>query len=224
MQRFVTLVATAHPGTRAALRWAQFAAAMFGFAVGVALMLRSELGLGPWDAFHTGVNQLTGLTVGVASLVMGIVVVALAWWLGERPAIGTVTNMILIALFIDLAIPLVPPAESAMAALGYYLAALLIAGVCSGMYISTGLGKGPRDSLTIALTRRTGLSVRQARTSVEVVVLALGWSMGGAVGVGTVLFAFLMGPAMQWGLQLFGVLPPGAAVADAGVAEEASVG
>lgn len=195
---------------REALLWARFAVAMFGFAVGVALMLRSELGLGPWDVFHTGVNNLTGLTVGTASLVMGILVVAGAWWLGERPALGTVINMVLIAVFIDLMIPIVPPAGSAVAALAYYLSALLIAGICSGMYISTGLGKGPRDALTMVLTRRTRLSVRQARTSVEVVVLALGWAMGGMVGVGTLLFAFLMGPAMQWGLQLFGVVPSGA--------------
>lgn len=195
---------------REALLWARFAVAMFGFAVGVALMLRSELGLGPWDVFHTGVNNLTGLTVGTASLVMGILVVAGAWWLGERPALGTVINMVLIAVFIDLMIPIVPPAGSAVAALAYYLSALVIAGICSGMYISTGLGKGPRDALTMVLTRRTRLSVRQARTSVEVVVLALGWAMGGMVGVGTLLFAFLMGPAMQWGLQLFGVVPSGA--------------
>ena len=222
VQRIADSLATLPPRTRAALHWAQFVVAMFGFGIGVALMLRSELGLGPWDAFHTGLNHLTGITVGMASLLMGIVVVAGGWWLGERPAIGTVINMILIAAFIDLAIPMIPPAESAAAAVAYYLVALLIAGVCSGMYISTGLGKGPRDGFTIALTRRTGLSVRQARTSVEVVVLALGWAMGGAVGVGTIMFAFLMGPAMQWGLQLFGVVTPAAAALAA--ADEVAIG
>jgi uncharacterized membrane protein YczE len=203
----VSSVVGAVAGARSARRWAQFTAAMFGFGVAVALMVRSNLGLGPWDAFHVGLHRLTGVTVGTASGLVGGVVGAGAWWLGERPAIGTVTNMALISLFIDVALPYVPPASGPAMALGYYGVALPLAGLCTGMYISTGLGTGPRDGLTIALSRRSGLTVRRARTLVELVVLALGWAMGGVVGVGTVIFALLIGPSMQWGLRVFAALP-----------------
>ena len=204
-----------------ALRWAQFSAAMLGFGVVVALMVRSELGLGPWDAFHTGLHSVTGISVGGASGLMGIVVVAIGWRLGERPALGTLVNMLMISLFIDLWLPLVPPATGPVMAAGYYAVALALAGVCSGAYISTGLGKGPRDGLTIALSRRTGLSVRQARTSVELFVLLAGWALGGAVGIGTLVFAFLMGPSMQWGLQLFGAGHAAPVAAPVAMVEEA---
>lgn len=190
-----------------ALAWAQFTAGMLGLGLSIALMVRSELGLGPWDAFHVGLHTLTGVTIGTASILAGLAVVCIAWFFGERPGAGTLANMLMIGLFTDAILPIVPPISHWAAGLAYYALALVLAGVCTGVYISAGVGKGPRDGFTIALSHRTGWSVSRVRTAIELLVLVLGWSMGGKVGVGTVLFSLLIGHSMQWGLHLFGLVP-----------------
>lgn len=194
-------------GWRTALRWGQLVLGLFGFGLAIALMIRSGLGLGPWDAFHVGLHRLTGISIGTASLLTGLVILVGSRYLGVRPGVGTLINMVLIGIFIDLVLPRIAAAADWAWGLAYYLTALALAGLCTGLYIGAGLGKGPRDGLVVGLAQRTGWPVRRARTLIELSVLALGWSMGGVVGVGTVLFTFGIGPAMQWGMQLFGELP-----------------
>lgn len=195
----------ARPRCNPLLAWAQLLAGLAGFAVAVSLMIRSGLGLGPWDAFHVGLHRWTGISVGGASIVAGVVIVVGSLPIGIRPGWGTLANMVLIGVFIDLLLPRVPPAPSLPLAFVFHLAGIGICGLATGFYIAAGLGTGPRDGLMIGLAERYGWPVGRVRTGIELTVLLLGWGMGGTVGIGTVLFAFGIGPVTQWGLRVCGV-------------------
>ncbi len=183
------------------------------FGLAVALMIQSGLGLGPWDAFHYGLHRLTGMSVGVAIILVGVVIVAATYLINVRPGPGTIANMILIGVFADVMLQLLPPAGSWFTAVVMFAAGVLLTGFSTGMYIGAGLGKGPRDGLMIGISQRTGFSVGRVRTGLEIAVLGIGWAMGGVVGIGTIIFALTIGPATQWSLQLFGMSTTGAAPA-----------
>lgn len=193
-----------------AARWTRLLVGLSLFGPAIALMIRSDLGLGPWDAFHLGLHRLTGVSVGTVIVGVGLLVVLGATRIGVRPGPGTVVNMLLVGLLVDLVLPLVPAAPGWAWGLAYYAAAVPIAGFATGLYISAGLGPGPRDGLMLGVSRRGGWPVRHVRTAMELGVLAAGWAMGGTVGVGTLLFTLTIGPASQWGLQLFGLGTPDA--------------
>jgi uncharacterized membrane protein YczE len=196
---------------RAVLRTVRFAQLMIGLAcwgLAITLFIRSHLGLGPWDAFHFGLHRQTGMTVGMASIVAGFAILLVNYALRIRPGIATVLNMVFIGVFTDLLLPLVPDAPSLPWAIAYFATAIVTVGVASGLYIGAGFGHGPRDGLMVALALRTGWSVRRIRTLIELSVLAVGWLMGGTVGLGTVIIALTVGPTVQWGLRLFGAVPP----------------
>ena len=205
----MTQAAVPEPTTRARLRspaaWLRLIAGLAGFGASIDLMVNSRLGLGPWDAFHQGLSMRTGMTLGVASIVVGIAILAFSWSIGIRFGIGTLANMALIGWFIDLFRPWIPHPPSYLWGYLFYLAAIVLCGLSTGLYISAGLGKGPRDGLILGLVERTRWPVRRVRTLVELGALGLGWWMGGPVGVGTLIFAFGIGPAMQWGLRLYGI-------------------
>lgn len=167
------------------------------------LLIRSRLGLGPWDAFHVGLHNLTGLSVGVATILTGLAIVLVTLLLRVRPGIATIANMVLLGVFVDLLLPIVPDAPNTALAILYFAAGIGLAGLATGLYIGAGFGQGPRDALMIAIHQRTGWSVQRARTALEAVVLAAGWAMGGRVGLGTLVFAFSIGPVVQWGLRTF---------------------
>lgn len=190
-------------------------AGLFGCSLSVALMIRSELGLGPWDAFHVGLHYLTGLTVGTVSILVGLVIICGTWAKGMRPGVGTLVNMVMIGVFIDILLPVIPTAGGMAAGFVYYGGAIVVFGLATGLYLAAGLGSGPRDGLMIAIAEGSRRPVRRVRTVVELLVLAAGWAMGGRIGIGTVIFAFAGGPAMQWGMQLFGLLPRTPATATA---------
>ncbi|HEX8392066.1 MAG TPA: hypothetical protein VF665_06900 [Longimicrobium sp.] len=185
--------------------WLQLVVGLAGFGVAVSLMVRSGLGLGPWDAFHAGLANRTGISIGAASIIAGVLIVAGSWFIGVRPGVGTLANMLLIGLFIDLTLPVMPQAANWLVGGVMYVVAILVCGLSTGFYMAPGLGKGPRDGLIVGLCRRTGRSIRLVRTLVELSALGLGWGMGGPVGVGTLLFTFGIGPAMQWGMRVCGV-------------------
>jgi uncharacterized membrane protein YczE len=191
-------------GQRKGWRLGQLVLGLALWGVAITLMIRSELGLGPWDAFHVGLHLQTGLTVGLANILTGTVIIAVTLALRVRPGIAIVLNTLLIGAFVDLLLPLTPAAGAAWLGVIYFGGALLLAGVATGMYIGAGFGQGPRDALMLAVHERAGWSVQRARTALEVAVLAAGWLMGAPVGLGTVLYAVAIGPVVQWGLRRFG--------------------
>ena len=195
------------PSRSLGARWAQLLVGLFGFALAIALMIRGGLGLGPWDAFHVGLHRLTGASVGTASIVTGVVIVGISLLLETRPGPATVANMVLIGIFTDLLLGVLPAANGFGVGLAYHIAGIVLIGFASGMYLGARLGAGPRDGLMTALAARYGWSISRTRTGIELSVLLLGWLMGGKLGIGTVLFAVAVGPSVQWGMRMFGLIP-----------------
>lgn len=174
---------------------------VFGF--GIALMARAGLGLGPWEAFHEGIQHRTGVPMGTVSILLGIPILALWWPLGQRPGIGTLLNVVIIGTFTNVGNALLPrPAEPALQ-LAMMIAGVLVIGLGSGLYLSADLGPGPRDGLMTGVHRRFGWSIRRARTAIELSVLVLAWVLGGTIGLGTLAFAFGIGPIVQVMLGVF---------------------
>jgi uncharacterized membrane protein YczE len=175
------------------------------FGVGIAMMVNADMGLGPWEAFHQGIARQTGLAIGTVSILLGIPIIALWWPLGERPGIGTLCNVLLIGTSTNVGIALlpVPPVDAVAVRFVMMLGGVVVIAIGSGLYLSTDLGPGPRDGLMTGLHHRFGWSIRRARTAVEVTVLVLGWALGGTVGLGTLVFAFGIGPLVQITLGIF---------------------
>ena len=174
------------------------------FGAGEALVLKSRIGNSPWTVLAEGVSRQTGLNIGGATFAISALVL-LAWWpLRERPGLGTLANVAVIASALDITSQVVPNADGLPVALAYAVGGTLLVGLGSGLYLTTGLGPGPRDGLMTSLHRRTGASVAQIRLAIEGCVLVAGWILGGRVGLGTVIFAVLVPRAVAWGLALVG--------------------
>lgn len=181
----------------AAARGAALLFGLTGYGFSMAMMVRAELGLDPWDVFHQGLAQKTGMTIGIASAVVGVAVL-LAWIpLRNRPGFGTVANVIVIAVTVDAGMAILTTPTSLPARVAMMVGAVVLNAISTVLYIGAGLGPGPRDGLMTGLVVRTGLSVRLIRTSIEATVLTIGWLLGGTVGVGTVLYALGIGPLVQ---------------------------
>lgn len=167
------------------------------YGVSMALMIESNLGLDPWDVFHQGVADRSGLSIGVVTIIVGALVL-LAWIpLRQRPGVGTVSNVVVIGLAVDAALAALPAPDPLPVRIAFLVAGVALNGVATAAYIGARLGPGPRDGLMTGLVRRTGRSVRLVRTSIEVTVLAVGWLLGGTVGVGTVVYALAIGPLVH---------------------------
>lgn len=171
-----------------------FGLALFG--LGIALIIDADLGAAPWDVFHTGVSELTGVPVGTVIILTGIALLLLWIPLREQPGLGTILNAVEIGLVVDLVLPVLPGPDRLVARLAMMLAGVVIVAVGSGFYIGAGLGPGPRDGLMTGLARR-GLSIRVARTGIEVGVLVVGVLLGGSIGLGTAVFAVGIGPLVH---------------------------
>ncbi|MEW2358670.1 hypothetical protein [Spirillospora sp. NPDC029432] len=179
--------------------------ALYGF--GIALQVASTLGNDPWDVFHEGLARRFGLSIGLWIIIAGAVVM-LAWIpLRQRPGIGTISNVLLVGAFADLFLWLLPDPGSTAARWAYLVTAVLAGGIATGSYIGAGLGPGPRDGLMTGLAAR-GHSIRVVRTGIELAVLAVGWLLGGTVGVGTVLYALAIGPLAHVFLPLLEIKKP----------------
>lgn len=161
--------------------------------VGIALTLEARLGVSPYDVLHQGIAHRTGLSVGTVVILVGLVI--LLFWipLRQRPGIGTLLNTLTVGLVIDLVLRAVPEPELLAARIPLMLVGILVTGLGMGLYIGAGLGPGPRDGLMTGIAAR-GFPLWAVRTGLELVALAAGWVLGGNVGVGTVLFAFSIGP------------------------------
>jgi uncharacterized membrane protein YczE len=178
-------------------RLVQLYAGLVLYGVSMALLVRSGLGVMPWDVLHQGLARQLGWSLGVVTIVVGALVL-LAWIpLRERPGLGTVSNVVVIGLALDVALAVLPEPSSLPVRVALVPAGILLNAVATAAYIGVHLGPGPRDGLMTGLVRRTGRSVRLVRTSIEVTVVVLGWLLGGTLGVATVLYALAIGPLVH---------------------------
>jgi uncharacterized membrane protein YczE len=180
--------------------------ALFGW--GLALMVASDLGLAPWEVLHQGVSRHTPIPIGTVGIITGVLVLVLWFPLRERFGLGTLLNVVIIGVVIDVTLIWLAVPGSLAVRWAYLLVGLVMVAIASGYYIGAGLGPGPRDGLMTGLARR-GMSLGVVRTGIEVAVLAGGWLLGGTVGVGTVLFSFGIGPLVQFFLPRLSLEPLG---------------
>ncbi len=200
MHRFV-------PTDRAAERVARCVLGLALFGIGIALIIDADLGAAPWDVFHTGIAELTGIPVGTVIMLTGALLLLLWIPLSEQPGLGTILNAVEIGLVVDVVLPLLPGPEPLAVRLAMMLTGVAIIAVGSGFYIGAGLGPGPRDGLMTGLARR-GITIRAARTGIELTVLVIGAALGGSVGLGTAVFALAIGPLVHVLLPWLTVGPP----------------
>ena len=197
-------------------RLAQLLVGLASYGVSLALVLRAGLGLAPWDVLHQGLAQHLDATVGQMVIAISFVVLLLWIPLRERPGFGTFANAVLVGVFVDLTLLVLEPAQAWPARVLLLLGGVLLNGLATALYIGASLGPGPRDGLMTGLVRRTGRSVRLVRTVIEVTVLVVGFLLGGTVGMGTLLYAFAIGPIAHAFLPLLTIAPrprPGTEVA-----------
>ncbi len=177
------------------------------FGVGIAMMVIGDLGLAPWEVLHQGISVNTGIPIGTVGILTGILVLVLWIPLRERPGVGTIANVLLIGIVIDLTLWVGPDnVEATWARWALLAGGTFVIAIGSGLYIGAGLGPGPRDGVMTGLGAR-GVPIGLARAFIEISVLVVGWLLGGTVGVGTVVFAFGVGPLVGWMLPQLS-LPP----------------
>ncbi|MFF3349934.1 YitT family protein [Streptomyces sp. NPDC002779] len=186
-------------------RLIQLYAGLALYGASSALLVEAGLGLEPWNVLHQGLAELTGLTIGVVSIVVGAAVLLLWIPLRQRPGLGTVSNVFVVGIAMDGTLAALPEAHTLTVRIPLLLAGIVLNGVATGLYIAARFGPGPRDGLMTGLHRRTGRSIRLMRTGVEVVVVVTGFLLGGTIGVGTLLYALTIGPLAQLFLRVFAV-------------------
>ncbi|MDP9642864.1 putative membrane protein YczE [Actinopolyspora lacussalsi] len=197
---------THRPGTRLLRLFTGLAC----YGTSMAMMVRAELGLAPWDVLHDGLVERTGLGFGTVTAITGALVL-LCWIpLRQRPGIGTVANVFMVALSVSIALHLIPPVENLPIRVALLLGGVLCNGLATAVYVGARLGPGPRDGLMTGLHGTTGLSLRAVRTCVELSVLLTGWLLGGSVGFGTALYALAIGPTAQLAMPVVAVRTPNA--------------
>lgn len=173
------------------------------YGVSTALFVHAGLGADPWDVFHLGVARIFTLSFGSVMIIVGVLVLLLWIPLRQSPGLGTVSNVLVLGLVADATLALLPPLVSLPARGLVLIAAVVLNALATGMYIGAGFGPGPRDGLMTGLHARTGWPLRRIRTLIELSVLLSGWMMGGAVGVGTLVYALAIGPLIQLCLPWF---------------------
>jgi uncharacterized membrane protein YczE len=189
-------------------RLVQLTVGLFLYGFTMAMLVESTLGLDPWDVFHEGVARHVDLTFGQVVIATGAVVLLLWIPLRQVPGVGTVLNVLVIGLAADFGIAVIAQPDALWLRALLLLGGIVGNGFAGALYIGAALGSGPRDGLWLGLVRRTGRSVRLWRTVIEVSVLAVGFALGGTVGVGTVLYAVTIGPIVQAFLPLVQVEVP----------------
>jgi uncharacterized membrane protein YczE len=218
-------VSRPHPTLRGGF-WVRFATLMVGlllYAYGELLTVRAGIGLGPWDVFHSAIADITGIPFGTVMVATSLAVLVLAATLGQRPGLGTIMNALVVGSAFDVfnRLNLAPHLDGGPAGLALDVAGVVVIGLASAVYIGAKFGAGPRDSLMLAVAHR-GVRISVARTSIEVSVLAIGFVLGGSVGIGTLIFAGGIGPCIEawyWVLVRCGATQP---ITAAAVARTAS--
>lgn len=206
-----TSSATDRPTPRTDGRWPrrllQLYAGLAAYGLSIALLARSDLGLMPWSVLDQGLSRSTGITLGTASALVGVVVL-LAWVpLRQRPGLGTVSNVLVIGLALDASLAVLPDVSAWPVRALLVVAGVVLTAVATAAYIGVRLGPGPRDGLMTGLVRRTGWSVRVVRTGIEVAVVVVGVLLGGTLGPATVVYALVIGPLVQPLLPALTVAP-----------------
>lgn len=201
---------------------------LFPYGVGIALTRQAGLGLGSWHVLNDGLTQILPLSFGAANVLVGLTLLSSAWLCGIRPALGTLLNATLVGVYTDLilATGVLPDLREAgwsplavTSRLGLLVSGILLIGLSTALYIKGGLGAGPRDGLMLALSRRLARPVAVVRTGMEVTAVTLGVLLGGAAGLGTLLFALSIGPIVAYWFRVLAVRSPAVAVAAAPVPE-----
>ncbi|MEU0274710.1 hypothetical protein [Streptomyces sp. NPDC006307] len=211
-------------GRRLPRRLVQLYVGLIVYGVSSALLVRAGLGLEPWNVLHEGLAERSGLSIGVVSMIVGVVVLLLWIPLRQKPGLGTVSNVLVFGIAIDASLTVLPTAHDLVAQVPMMVAGIVLNGVATGLYIAARLGPGPRDGLMTGLHRRTGRSIRLVRTAIEAGVVLAGFLLGGSVGVGTVAYALAIGPLAQLFLRVFAVpAAPGGSTVVAGRTPERSI-
>ncbi|MET0725782.1 MAG: hypothetical protein ABWY36_05475 [Leifsonia sp.] len=195
-------------GRRLPRRSIQLLVGLFLYGIAIALIVRGQIGAAPWDVLTQGIALHTGLSFGVIVVLTSIVV--LLFWipLRQKPGIGTLLNAALVGPAADVGLALIPADMPLVARILSFTAGLLLLAVATGLYVGAHLGPGPRDGLMTGLHRRTGWRIWIVRTGIEVVVVSIGWALGGNVGIGTLIFALAIGPLCQFTLPWLAVRMP----------------
>ena len=169
------------------------------YAFGIVITMNAHIGFAPWDVFHAGLAKITGLNFGTASIITGVAIVIITLLLGEKLGLGTILNMVLIGVFLDLLIEfhIIPVASNIILGIIMVIAGLFIIALASYFYIGSAFGAGPRDSLMVALTRKTSLPVGVCRGTIELIAVIIGWRLGGMLGIGTIISALVIGFCIQ---------------------------
>ena len=176
---------------------------LFLFALGIVVTIKANIGYAPWDVFHVGLAGKTGLSIGLVSILVGLLIVIIVTIFGEKFGLGTISNIILIGVFIDIIFPLIPRAENPIIGTIVMITGLFIISLGSYFYIKSAFGAGPRDSLMVVLAKKTKLPVGLCRGIIELLATFFGWLLGGMVGFGTVLFVIAIGFCIQIVFKLF---------------------
>jgi uncharacterized membrane protein YczE len=182
-------------------RLVQLTAGLWLYGASMAIVIRGALGLDPWDVFHAGVMQRVGLSFGTVVIIVGALVLLLWIPLRQAPGLGTIANVVLIGVATDATLAVLAAPDGFAARAAFLVGGIIVNGLAGALYIGAQLGPGPRDGLMTGLVRRTGLSVRLVRTTLELTVLGVGFLLGGQVGLGTLLYAVSIGPLVQFFLR-----------------------
>lgn len=178
------------------------------YGLAITLMIRGKLGTSAWAVLEVALANKLHITVGTMTVIMGFIVLISAVLMREQMGWGTLGNILSIGPWVDLCMSIVPEVNNnLLLQISMLLVAIVIMGLASAIYIGVDAGAGPRDSLMLAIHRKTGVSIRVARAIIEVTVVTIGWLLGGPAGIGTVVHAVLIGPSVQWGFKLFKVQP-----------------
>ncbi|MGM7665868.1 YczE/YyaS/YitT family protein [Microbacterium sp. A93] len=178
---------------------------LFLYGMGIAFMVRGEIGAAPWDVLSQGIARHVPLSFGVITILTSIVVLLFWLPLRQRYGIGTLLNALLVGPSADIGLFLIPAGQALWLRVGFFVIGLLVLAAATGLYIGAHFGPGPRDGLMTGLHNRTGLPIWIVRTGLEIIVVVIGWSLGGNVGIGTLAFAVLVGPLCQYFMRIFAV-------------------
>lgn len=197
------------------IRWNTFVRDLFVIQIGfmlyglaLALVIRANVGTGTWLVLEIALANILKINIGTMTVIMGFVILGIVLVARERIGWGTLGNILCIGPWLNLFLGLIPMLENNLVLqIGMFLLGVLVQGVATAVYIGVDAGAGPRDSLMLAVHRLTGLSIRMARAVIEIAVVVIGWLLGGPAGWGTLAFALLIGPSVQWAFKVFKVHP-----------------